>query len=314
MADTNVLPLYLRFSSLPLNFQGTPQELADAIADGLEILAAQQFALFQRGSSEPSSDNGPWMDTSSTIGMWKAFNYVTGHYEPMALDPLSLKYILSASAPDHNAYDIWFMLDGMGKAQAVEIYYSGAWHDIYEDKFAALTASIGGVSGGLSAYSTTVAMNAAIAAAIAGISTGGGGLGSANFRAEGNNHLIAGTGSNIQLGLESEIYDPDSVFASDTFVAPSDGYYSFSGYFHTEENSGSATSFSFIGYLSVNGAGGAPATNGETSNYNSTVLPFSACFSLNKGDRVFMMMQFAIGGGATFKIGGMLSGFQIKAK
>jgi len=290
MADTNALPLYIRFTSLPNNFQGTPQELADAIAEGLEILAAQQFALFQRGASEPSSDIGPWMDTSSTVGMWKAFDYITGRYVPMALDPLSLRYILSADTPDNTKYDVWFKLNGSGKATAVEIYYDGAWHDVYEDQFAAVTAGIPS----LADYAKTTDVNAAIAAAIDGISTGGGLTAdrTAFTAIKTGDQLFAAValGGNFQVTWDATDYDTGSAFSANQYLAKAHGVYEFEVTLAMELTSGTFNDTGYYIGFRVNGGihgglaiynNGPGLNDGNQRTYHHTIQ----CV-LNVGDKV----------------------------
>lgn len=311
MAD-NVLPFVIRMGALSPNFQGTPQELADAIAERLEILSQNQFAIFTRGAVEPASDVGPWMDETSTIGLWKAYNYVTGRYEPMALDPLSLGYIFDDTAPDHEKYKLWIALNGSGKATGIKTWFSGAWHDIYEDALASVDSAVAGVNSALSNYSTTAAMNAAISAAIAGIPpSGGGGSGAGTFRAEGQNQVVSGSGS-VVVALGGEVFDPDNCFSGDVFTAPSSGWYHFDAYFHSETNSGSPTSWGPVVYIRRNGGGNLPASPGNPLIFGSLILPLCGNIYLDAGDTVDLWVQFTIGGGATMKIGGMLSGFKYR--
>lgn len=126
--------------ALPLTIQGTPQQIADAIAARLSIVTQQSLALFVTGSTEPASDSGPWLDTSTTIGVWKAWDATLGNYQPMPVDDATLKYILSEAEPSPATYQLWVRLNSAGKALGAYTYYNGAWHDIYEDVIATLTA------------------------------------------------------------------------------------------------------------------------------------------------------------------------------
>lgn len=126
--------------ALPLTIQGTPQQIADAIAARLSIVTQQSLALFVTGSTEPASDSGPWLDTSTTIGVWKAWDATLGNYQPMPVADATLKYIVSTATPDPAVYQLWVRLSVAGKAEGVSTYYNGAWHDVYEDVIATLTA------------------------------------------------------------------------------------------------------------------------------------------------------------------------------
>jgi microcystin-dependent protein len=131
--------------ALARNFQGTPQELADAIAAQLRIVTQQSLVLFASGITAPSSDVGPWYNTNTEPGQWYGWNSVTGAYEPLPLSDIALTYILSVSEPDPNVYQLWIKLDPSGKGVGVYTYYAGAWHDVYEDAFIAISAAIDAV-------------------------------------------------------------------------------------------------------------------------------------------------------------------------
>jgi len=145
MSSLNQLPLIIEMGALKQNFQGTPQELADAIAERLRIVSQQAFALFAAGTTEPAYDVGPWLDTSSSIGIWKAWSPVTGSYQPLPVEDVTLRYILSATEPDPTIYQLWIKLSPAGKGLGAFTWYSGAWHDIYEDAFATLASQIASI-------------------------------------------------------------------------------------------------------------------------------------------------------------------------
>lgn len=142
----NSLPISIRFGSLPINFQGTPQEVGDAIAARLTIVAQQSFALFVTGAAEPFSNVGPWLDTgTSPIGVWKNWDDVTGKYQPITLIDEQLGYILSVNAPDPTKFKVWVKLLSTGKADSINTFFNGAWVDVYTDKLAALQAAVSAV-------------------------------------------------------------------------------------------------------------------------------------------------------------------------
>lgn len=141
----NQLPLIIRMGALPTNFQGTPQQFADAIAARLSVVTQQALALFVSGTTEPSSDAGPWYNTNTDPGVWYGWNPITGNYQPMPVADVSLKYILSDSEPDPAIFQLWVKLSPAGKGLGVYTYYSGAWHDIYEDVIATLSAATANV-------------------------------------------------------------------------------------------------------------------------------------------------------------------------
>jgi len=70
---------------LPEGFCGTPQELAQAIADRLIIQSDQNFSSFAVGPNAPTSNVGPWLKDCST---WYVWDDSVGAYVPMAFPSL----------------------------------------------------------------------------------------------------------------------------------------------------------------------------------------------------------------------------------
>ena len=93
----NVLPLTIRSGSLPPNAKYTPQQFLDALATALQIESQQEFALFVSGAIEPVYNAGPFLLNGITWRVWKDG---LGAYGPLVLEQESLKYVLSATAPD----------------------------------------------------------------------------------------------------------------------------------------------------------------------------------------------------------------------
>lgn len=145
MSSLNQLPLILEMGALPLNFQGTPQQLADAIVERLRVVSQQALALFAQGSTEPAFNVGPWVDTSTSIGIWKNWSNVTGNYQPMPLADVSLRYSVSQTQPNPALFQLWVKLSPEGKGLGVYTYYNGAWRDVYEDVIATINAAINAV-------------------------------------------------------------------------------------------------------------------------------------------------------------------------
>lgn len=145
MSSLNQLPLILEMGSLPLNFQGTPQQLADAIVERLRVVSQQALSLFAAGATEPAFNVGPWVDTSSSIGIWKNWDNNSGNYQPMPLADVSLRYIVSQNQPNPALFQLWVKLSPDGKGLGVYTYYNGAWRDVYEDVIATINAAINAV-------------------------------------------------------------------------------------------------------------------------------------------------------------------------
>jgi hypothetical protein len=153
------LPLTISMGALPPNIAYTPQELADAIAERLRITTQQTLALFVAGSTEPTSDAGPWWKDNST---WYRWNSGTGEYVPQYLEPASIGRWIGEIAPDPTIYSVWIQTNSALQPQALKTYYDGAWTDVYAGtigNYLTITA----FNAAIAAYSTTAQMNSSIA-------------------------------------------------------------------------------------------------------------------------------------------------------
>ncbi len=136
---TNSIPLTFRAAPLPENYSATPEEFKNDIVARLYAESSEAISFFASGSVAPTSDVGPWLKNGLEWWVWDSG---LGTYVPQEIPQVALKYIASNSAPDPSDYIFWIELDGSGKAVAIKYYSGGAWKDIYEDKFAAVTASV----------------------------------------------------------------------------------------------------------------------------------------------------------------------------
>jgi hypothetical protein len=91
--------------ALPEGFCGTPQELAQAIADRLIIQANPFNSSFATGSVAPTSNIGPWLKDCEE---WYVWDDATGQYIPMRFSwgtdlvgcaPQSVKMSLNTAVP-----------------------------------------------------------------------------------------------------------------------------------------------------------------------------------------------------------------------
>lgn len=80
--------------SLPEGFCGTPQELAQAIADRLIIQSDPVFSSFAIGSTAPTSNIGPWLKDCLT---WFVWDDATSTYIPELKDGFNTQKYFSAS-------------------------------------------------------------------------------------------------------------------------------------------------------------------------------------------------------------------------
>ena len=117
MATTNYLPLTITVAALPVGWTGTPQELAEALAERIQIATQESFARFTVGATEPESDIGPWAKDGKT---WYYFDSVTGAYIPFVIPQESLGYQISVEEPTADAINVWFQIDTDGLPIAIK--------------------------------------------------------------------------------------------------------------------------------------------------------------------------------------------------
>lgn len=208
--------------AMPPSFRGNPQQMGDAFAARLRLVTGASFALFVTGSTAPTSDVGPWWKDGNT---WYYWNSVTGQYEPQILEQSSLGYWVGVSAPSPTVYQFWISTTAGGSPLALNVYYSGAWVDVYTAVLASYS-TIAATTAAIAAAIATEVINrdAAIAAAIAALPT-------ATAYAAGAVPSIAQTvnvtGSGIKLNFATESFDPDSKYDPTTsrYTAPVNGIY-----------------------------------------------------------------------------------------
>lgn len=143
MADQ--LPIQIQMGAIPPQVRWSPQQLADAIAQRMRLVSAQTFSLFVTGSTEPSSNVGPWLKNGSE---WYVWSDVSGDYVPITIPASSVGYYIGDTAPNPSEVDFWIETTAIGSPLALKIYYSGAWVDVY----AATLASYLTIAAAASAY------------------------------------------------------------------------------------------------------------------------------------------------------------------
>lgn len=294
MAD---LPLTISMAPLPPNMAWTPQELADAIAARLTITTQQALALFASGSTEPTSNVGPWLKDGIT---WYVWDDGTGAYIPQVLPSASLRYIIGEAEPDPADYNFWIQTSATLEPEALKTYYNGAWTDVYANSLGSYM-TIADFNAAIAAYSTTVQMNAAITAALSSYST------TAQMNTAISNAITAATflpypGQGTNLAAQSitadgvaveVVMDSDPINPSpgpiniggSRYIAPAAGIYSVSATSQFDNDDAVAASVEVGLGVYKNGAStglgdtdGTPSPNGSRWSPSFTVLIQLAAF------------------------------------
>ena len=135
MADENKIGFDISVGKLPLGFDEGPQGLAEAIADRLIIkFSDNDVSFFKSGTEEPSSDQGPWLNTNFDPAQWYVWSPTEGEYVPAGVPQVRLKYIPSVDEPDPDDYDIWIQLDPQGTPLDIRNHNGNRWVGTIEDQ------------------------------------------------------------------------------------------------------------------------------------------------------------------------------------
>lgn len=313
---SNALPLVVEMSALPPSVRFTPQQLADAIAQRLRIVTQAQFALFVTGSTEPSSNVGPWLKNGNS---WYVWSDVTGNYVPITIEQESLGYVIQEAEPDPNIYQFWIRTNSAGSPLGISIYYSGAWVDVYAAQLASYL-TIAAYNASIANYSTTAQMNAAISAAISGIPTTTivAGQGSFSARPSSNQSVVFGGSGNSAgtVNLGTTDFDPDSAFAGNVFTVPADGYYQFNAALGCSVSAGAPSDADLRAYISFNG-GSSESLNDEpiSTSLAGRVFTGSVYAYLAATTQVTLRYDFTLDSAGTVTIDASytrLSGYRVR--
>lgn len=133
MANENIKGFDVSIAPLPLNFSGGPQSLAQAIADRLIIRLNQNTSFVVVGTEEPTSDQGPWLNTNFDPAQWYVFSPSEGKYVPAGIPQERLKYIVSSLEPDETIYDMWMELGPLGRPRDLNHFDGNRWVGLQED-------------------------------------------------------------------------------------------------------------------------------------------------------------------------------------
>jgi len=297
---SSLIPVAFRVSPFPTNADYTPQEFADALVARMSIESPTTISFFVSGPTAPTSNVGPWLKNGLT---WYVFDTPTAAYVPQVIESQSLMYIFQNGAPDHNFYTFWGSLDGSGKAQSIQYFSSGAWHDVYEDTFALYTKTVDAntiidnkIAAALLPYSTTSQMNTAIATAVQGVAFGKGAfqvvMGSSQHQAI----AVSDSGTIVPI-FNVVAADPDSCFSGNKYTCPANGYYIFNVILQVSADDSNTTDLGTICNILKN-AGVGLAGNALQSQVNPAAATSQAVtvgpVLMNIGDQVYITLDYTI--------------------
>lgn len=97
MSTLNKTNLVIVSAPIPGDFEGTPQELAEAMIERMEIQSPVGTNFFIVGDVEPNSDQGPWLKNGDR---WYVFSDTAGGYVPINVDDSVNLFAVQAAEPD----------------------------------------------------------------------------------------------------------------------------------------------------------------------------------------------------------------------
>jgi hypothetical protein len=128
-------------STLPENFQGTPDEFVKAIAERISISTGEDLGFFTKGTTLPTTYKSPlFFLESAEGGTWYAWSVQTGSYVTHLVPRDSFRILYQSATPEsgaENDYDLWVQLDGtdnlaFNNRRALGFYkfYGGVWMSV----------------------------------------------------------------------------------------------------------------------------------------------------------------------------------------
>lgn len=98
MSDLFKTNFVIVMAPLPPDFEGNPQDLADAMVERMQIQSPAGTNFFVVGSVEPTSNVGPWLKDGTK---WYVFDIATGRYVPLDIsDSVTQVFVASVDEPD----------------------------------------------------------------------------------------------------------------------------------------------------------------------------------------------------------------------
>jgi hypothetical protein len=333
MADS--LPVFIQMGSLPISVSWTPQMLADAMVARMRLVTAQTFALFVAGSTEPASNVGPWLKNGTE---WWVWSDTAGAYVPITVPAESLGYFIGDVAPDQNTTNFWIETTAGGSPLALKIYYSGAWTDVYATTLAAYQ-TIAAFNTAIAAYAplasptltgtpasptaapgtntTQIATTAFVQAAVGGVPAAVSGTRNFKARESVDQDIVFGGAGNMTgvVNFGTEDFDPDGLFAADTYVPGADGYYTFKSEASVEVQAGAPTAVKVKIIFLKNSAGSGDGLNSPSGllTFDEISLTGSCDLSLVAADQIQVGYDITVDAACTIRINGAtFSGYRTK--
>lgn len=127
MADLFKTNLVIVSSPLPADFEGTPQEFFEAMAERFSIQSPVGTNFFVVGDIEPSSNQGPWLKGGTA---WWVFDTDAGQYVPLDIsDSIEKLFTVSPTEPPPPGADdaqIWLQT-ATGRVIGWSFWTGSAW-------------------------------------------------------------------------------------------------------------------------------------------------------------------------------------------
>lgn len=274
MAIENQLPLNINMASLPVGFNGTPQEIGDAIAERMEITTQQLFALFSVGATAPTSDLGPWAKNGNR---WYYWDNETGDYIPFEITDEQRQSQTSVSEPTSDSIITWYQIDTDGHPVAIKhrvtIGGTVTWESAYYLKTEVYTQAETDLAiVNQDRYATRAKPNA--------------------------NQTVPIDTAYHKLLMNAEVLDPGGNYteADSRYIAPVKGIYEATGALEFDNDGGVSGSMEIIVSVWSNGVGtgtnqGGAQTDESSPSNDRWNVPLTVMFQAEPGDQIELGMS-----------------------
>ncbi len=96
--------LFIQMGPIPPTFDGTPQELADAMIQRMKIMSPGGTNFIFTGDTAPTSNVGPWLRGKQ----WWVWDPGTKQYVPLDISAsLTIPFFIGASVPSGTVPEVW---------------------------------------------------------------------------------------------------------------------------------------------------------------------------------------------------------------
>lgn len=260
----------LTLATLPVDFEGTAQELAQAIVDRLTIEPAEPWNSFQVTSSIPDSDVGPVLYEGVE---WRVFDEGDGAYTYLRVHGAG---IIEGTIPQSA------IKTETGQANKVFVWDNSGAPSAIAGTDGQFLKSVAGVP-------TFVDAEVVHSYAFRAV------------KSSSSQAYTAGSGQ-ARIVFDQESYDLEDVFDSNVFTVPADGVYDLKASVHTQKETGTPTGIDRILSIRVNGSAVSWSKPQINSSTDGETIAVADQIQLSEGDVVDVALEINTTGSSGWSV------------